>query len=181
MSNLPPPPPPPPPGRSGGRGQQNDQQPPDRGGRRPLGTGWPRWVIPVLFAVLMLSFALPRVWPTSSSAKKPFSEFWTMVEDGQVKSVTVNNDTNNISGELETGEKFTTTAPNNFPNDAQSAELQSQGVEFEAKTPSSNWLLSWASLLLPLILLIGFFMWMQRRAAGQMGNVMSIGRSRAKA
>jgi len=138
-------------------------------------------VIPVLFAVLMLSFALPRVWPTSSSAKKPFSEFWTMVEDGQVKSVTVNNDTNNISGELETGEKFTTTAPNNFPNDAQSAELQSQGVEFEAKTPSSNWLLSWASLPLPLILLIGFFMWMQRRAAGQMGNVMSIGRSRAKA
>jgi len=129
----------------------------------------------------MLSFALPRVWPTSSSAKMPFSDFWTKVEAGQVKSVTVNNDTNNISGELENGDKFTTTAPNNFPNDAQSAELQSQGVEFEAKTPSSNWLLSWASLLLPLILLIGFFMWMQRRAAGQMGNVMSIGRSRAKA
>ena len=42
-------------------------------------------------------------------------------------------------------------------------------------------MLSWASLLLPLVLLIGFFMWMQRRAAGQMGNVMSIGRSRAKA
>jgi len=181
MSNLPPPPPPPPPGRSGGRGQQNDQQPPERGGRRPLGSGWPRWVIPVLFAVLMLSFALPRVWPQSSSAKQPFSTFWTKVEDGQVKSVTVNNQTNNITGELTNGEKFTTTAPNNFPNDAQSAELQSQGIEFEAKTPSSNWLLSWASLLLPLILLIGFFMWMQRRAAGQMGNVMSIGRSRAKA
>src|SRR4051795_827298 len=181
MSNLPPPPPPPPPGRSGGRGQQNDQQPPERGGRRPLGSGWPRWVIPVLFAVLMLSFALPRVWPTSNSAKEPFSSFWSKVEAGEVKSVTVNNQTNNITGELDNGEKFTTTAPNNFPNDAQSAELQSQGVEFEAKTPSSNWLLSWASLLLPLILLIGFFMWMQRRAAGQMGNVMSIGRSRAKA
>src|SRR3954462_962560 len=181
MRNLPPPPPPPPPGRSGGRGQQNDQQPPERGGRRPLGSGWPRWVIPVLFAVLMLSFALPRVWPTSNSAKEPFSSFWSKVEAGEVKSVTVNNQTNNITGELDNGEKFTTTAPNNFPNDAQSAELQSQGVEFEAKTPSSNWLLSWASLLLPLILLIGFFMWMQRRAAGQMGNVMSIGRSRAKA
>src|SRR3954464_5272894 len=181
MSNLPPPPPPPPPGRSGGRGQQNDQQPPERGGRRPLGSGWARWVIRVLFAVLILSFALPRVWPTSNSAKEPFSAFWSKVEAGQVKSVTVNNQTNNITGELDNGEKFTTTAPNNFPNDAQSAELQSQGVEFEAKTPSSNWLLSWASLLLPLILLIGFFMWMQRRAAGQMGNVMSIGRSRAKA
>ena len=34
--------------------------------------------------------------------------------------------------------------------------------------------------MLPVILIIGFFVWMQRRAAGQMGNVMSIGRSKAK-
>jgi cell division protease FtsH len=129
----------------------------------------------------MLSFALPRVWPTSSTEKKPFSTFWSLVTDGQVKSVVVNNSTNSISGVLANGDKFTSTAPNNFPNDAQSAELQAKGIQFEAKTPSSNWLLSWASLLLPLVLLIGFFMWMQRRAAGQMGNVMSIGRSRAKA
>jgi cell division protease FtsH len=135
----------------------------------------------VLFAVLMLSFALPRVWPTSSTEKKPFSTFWSLVTDGQVKSVVVNNSTNSISGELANGDKFTSTAPNNFPNDDQSRVLQEKGIEFEAKTPSSNWLLSWASLLLPLVLLIGFFMWMQRRAAGQMGNVMSIGRSRAKA
>jgi cell division protease FtsH len=181
MSNLPPPPPPPPPGRSGGRGQQNDQQPPERGGRRPIGSGWPRWVIPVLFAVLMLSFALPRVWPTSSSDKESFSAFWTQVQQGQVKSVTVNNSSNSITGVLTSGAKFTSTAPNSFPDVNQTIELQAKGVDFEAKTPSSNWLLSWASLLLPLVLLIGFFMWMQRRAAGQMGNVMSIGRSRAKA
>ncbi len=146
-----------------------------------MGSGWPRWVIPVLFAVLMLSFALPRVWPTETTEKKPFSAFWSLVNDGQVKSVVVNNQTNNISGELINGEKFTSTAPNSFPDVNQTRELQEKGVEFEAKTPSSNWLLSWASLLLPLVLLIGFFMWMQRRAAGQMGNVMSIGRSRAKA
>jgi cell division protease FtsH len=36
-------------------------------------------------------------------------------------------------------------------------------------------------LLLPVMLIIGFFVWMQRRAQGQMGNMMSIGRSRAKA
>jgi ATP-dependent Zn protease len=29
-------------------------------------------------------------------------------------------------------------------------------------------------------IIIGFFVWMQRRAQGQMGNIMSIGRSRAK-
>ncbi|MGA1245703.1 MAG: ATP-dependent zinc metalloprotease FtsH, partial [Ilumatobacteraceae bacterium] len=36
-------------------------------------------------------------------------------------------------------------------------------------------------LLLPCILIMGFLVWMNRRASGQMGNVMSIGRSRAKA
>ncbi|MBT6445231.1 MAG: ATP-dependent zinc metalloprotease FtsH, partial [Acidimicrobiaceae bacterium] len=35
-------------------------------------------------------------------------------------------------------------------------------------------------LLLPIGLLIGFFWWMQRRAQGQMGGLMSIGRSKAK-
>ena len=51
--------------------------------------------------------------------------------------------------------------------------------EFEA--PSNNWLLNMLSIFLPVMLIIGFFIWMQRRAPGQMGNVMSIGRSKAKA
>ena len=181
MSNLPPPPPPPPPGRSGGRGQQNDQQPPERGGRRPLGSGWPRWVIPVLFAVLMLSFALPRVWPTSNSGQAAVQR--VLVEGRSRRSQERHRQQPDQQHHRRTRQRCQVHdhRSQQLPNDAQSAELQSQGVEFEAKTPSSNWLLSWASLLLPLILLIGFFMWMQRRAAGQMGNVMSIGRSRAKA
>ena len=36
-------------------------------------------------------------------------------------------------------------------------------------------------LLLPFILIMGFLVWMNKRASGQMGNMMSIGRSRAKA
>ncbi len=35
--------------------------------------------------------------------------------------------------------------------------------------------------MLPIFLIIGFLIWMQRRAAGQMGGVMSIGKSKAKA
>jgi len=34
--------------------------------------------------------------------------------------------------------------------------------------------------LLPFLLIMGFFIWMQRRAMGQAGSIMSIGRSRAK-
>ena len=61
------------------------------------------------------------------------------------------------------------------------ALLKEQGVEYSFKTEGTNWLVNIAGLLLPVLLIIGFFVWMQRRAAGQMGNVMSIGRSRAKA
>ncbi len=182
MSDLPPPPPPPPPGRTpGGRGQQQPGQQPERGGRRPLGAGWPRWTIPVLLVVLIAAFALPRIWPSSDADKISFTEFITKVEAGDVKSAELSNDSNAISGELTDGTKFSTTAPNTFPNVDETKLLQDKGVDFKAKTPESNWLLSWAGLLLPLVLIIGFFVWMQRRAAGQMGNVMSIGRSRAKA
>ena len=64
--------------------------------------------------------------------------------------------------------------------DADLELLNEKNVDVEFKTPQSSFLGSLIPLLLPVGLIIGFFVWMQRRAAGQMGNVMSIGRSRAK-
>ncbi len=48
------------------------------------------------------------------------------------------------------------------------------------KTATPNFLEEWLPLLFPVVLIILFFVWMQRRSQGQMGNIMSIGRSRAK-
>ncbi len=135
----------------------------------------------MLLAVIVMSFAVPRLFPADSGEKISFSEFITQVEAGKVKTAKLSNESNRISGELTDGTKYTSTAPNTFPNEAQSQLLLDKGVDFETSTPQSNWLLTWAGLLLPIVLIIGFFVWMQRRAAGQMGNVMSIGRSRAKA
>ena len=135
----------------------------------------------MLLAVIIMSFAIPKLFPSDQGEKVSYSEFITLVKDGKVTKVDLNNNTLNISGELADTTKFRTTAPPTFPNDAESKLLQDQGVEFNPSTPESNWLLGWIGLLLPIILIIGFFVWMQRRAAGQMGNVMSIGRSRAKA
>jgi len=143
--------------------------------------GWSRWMIPILLAVIVMSFVIPRLWPTDAGNKVSYTEFITLVQDDQVKTVDLNNSTLEISGERKDGTKFRTTAPPTFPNVDESALLQEKGVEFNPKTPGSNWLITWAGLLLPIVLIIGFFVWMQRRAAGQMGSVMSIGRSRAKA
>src|SRR4051812_23938157 len=185
MSDLPPPPPPPPPGR--GRGQQRppgDQRPTPPGGgegiRRP--GSWPRWTMWVLLAVVALAVVLPSLWPSSSGEKISYTQFMDQVEAGQVKSITVNNSSNTITGHLKNGDTFTTTGGGDRSlAAADEATIRRENVDLEFKTPGSNWLLSIAGLLLPVLLIIGFFVWMQRRAAGQMGNVMSIGRSRAKA
>ena len=104
------------------------------------------------------------------------------VRAGNVESVVVNNSSNTITGTMEDGTEFTTTGGGDRSlSEADEAVLREQNVDIEFKTPGNNWLLSIAGLLLPVLLIIGFFVWMQRRAAGQMGNVMSIGRSRAKA
>ncbi len=134
-----------------------------------------------MLAILLATVVLPRVLPGEDSQSLTFTEFVTAVKNDQVKSVEMNNQTFGLSGELKDGSKFSSTAYQNFPSDADNALLREHNVDFKPKSPESNWLLNWAGLLLPMVLLIGFFIWMQRRAAGQMGNVMSIGRSRAKA
>ncbi len=136
----------------------------------------------MLLGVLALVLFGQRLIPQASSNKVDYSVLRQQIEDGKVESFTVNNNTLKISGQYKNGDKFESTAPpGQWPSDADQQLFAEQGVKVEYKTPTSNWVASLIPLLLPFVLIIGFFVWMQRRAAGQMGNVMSIGRSRAKA
>ncbi|MEQ1701081.1 MAG: ATP-dependent zinc metalloprotease FtsH, partial [Ilumatobacteraceae bacterium] len=137
--------------------------------------------IPVLLAVLVGTLLLNQVWPSDDGDKVSYTEFIALVEKDQVKEFTLTNGSNSISGTLADDSKFTTTVRDNFPSETETALLAKHKVDWETKEPDSNWLLNWAGLLLPMILIIGFLVWMNKRAQGQMGNVMSIGRSRAKA
>ncbi len=148
--------------------------------RRP--GNWPRWSIWLIAGVILLALLVPGLWPDNKGQKITYTEFMTQVREGNVDAVVVNNSTNTITGTLDDGTQFTTTGGGDRSlSEADEAELRENEVDIEFRTPGSNWFLSIAGLLLPVLLIIGFFVWMQRRAAGQMGNVMSIGRSRAKA
>ena len=145
-----------------------------------MGVGFPRWALPVLLAVLVGTLLLNQVWPSDEGTKLSYSEFITAVEKDEVVKFTVTDGSNSISGELDDGTKFTTTARDNFPLESEKELFAVHNVEVTYKAPDSNWLLSSIGLLLPFLLIIGFLVWMNKRAQGQMGNVMSIGRSRAK-
>jgi cell division protease FtsH len=189
MDKLPPPPPPPPPGRGRGTGPRPDR---DRklglsgntntgGDGTPTPNPWRRWLPWVAIGLFVSIFLVQPLLSGDDGDDITYNEFLQNVSAGEVESLTWENGTGKITGELENGTKFVTIGSADGPNEVDTALLKDNGVDYDFGNPSSNFLLNILGLMLPVILIIGFFVWMQRRAQGQMGNVMSIGRSRAKA
>jgi cell division protease FtsH len=189
MDKLPPPPPPPPPGHGRSPSQRPDV--PDRD-KRPTPSGddegrqtpswvkrWLPWIAIGLFLVIVL---VPALTSGDDGDEIPYSDFIEMVQAGEVDTVVVHTGDGKITGELTNGDSFTSSGGGDRGlSEADEQVLKDNGVEYNFDPPSSNWFLGILSLLLPILLIIGFFVWLQRRAQGQMGNVMSIGRSKAKA
>jgi len=193
MANLPPPPPPPPPGA--GRGQRRSPKPErptprnkhehessgpgDAAESKP---GFPRWGWWIIALVALGALLIPSLWPSNDGTAFSYTEFIAEVEDGNVAEIEVNKGSGKITGELTNGDTFNTTAGGEaglFEGDQEF--LEENGVVISYKAPSNNFLLNLLGFMLPIFLIIGFLVWMQRRAAGQMGGVMSIGKSKAKA
>ena len=139
----------------------------------------PRWAVWALIAVAAALVIGPRFIPTTTATKFTYTEFLEAVSNGQVTSVKINNLSNTISGELTSGDTFTTTGAVTL-SDADEQLLKSRNVDYDYSTPQGNFFTSLIPILLPFLLIMGFFIWMQRRAMGQAGSIMSIGRSRAK-
>ena len=153
-----------------------DATPPPSGGRR-TDQGWPRWTIAVLLAVVLGAIALQFMASSTPSDQISYGDFIDKLSTNQVKDATFDNANGHISGTLDDGSHFSTTGPIK-PTDADQALFTDKGVKYS--TPTDSIWSTLIPLLLPVVLLIGFFMWMQRRASGGMGNIMSIGRSKAK-
>ncbi|MFV0316662.1 MAG: ATP-dependent zinc metalloprotease FtsH [Microthrixaceae bacterium] len=161
----------------------NDQTGPERsapeGQGSPTRNGLPPWLIPVLLAVVALVMVATLYSQDRSATEQSYSDFVTKVDDGDVKEVTWNTADGTITGKLADGQEFTTTGPLEAPAEVDTL-MRDKKVEVNYKYPTPNFFTSMIPLLLPFLLIIGFFVWMNRRAQGQMGGIMSIGRSKAK-
>lgn len=140
----------------------------------------PKWAIwAIVAAIVVLAFG-SQFFAPSTGEKISYTEFLAEVRSGDVASITINNSNNTISGEFKNGGKFSTTGAVNM-SDADEQLLKDNGVDYDFVTPQPNWLTSLLPIILPFLFVIAFFVWMQRRAMGQAGNIMSVGRSKAKA
>ena len=134
------------------------------------------WVIIILLVVaLVMLFQNPgqRV-PSQDIA---FSQLLNEVDQGHVREVTIAG--NEITGHFTDNRAFATYAPND-PTLVQS--LYKKNVSITAKPPSenTNWLMTLLVNGLPLIAIIGVWIFLSRRMQGAGGKAMGFGKSKAK-
>src|SRR5262249_18320838 len=154
---------------------------PDRpGGSSMIGPdrNW-RWLLYVLGALLVAVIVLPQLVPSTKKNELAYGDFMAKVNAKQVKSARVNNDNGKITGTLTDGTEYTVSGPHPATEDQINA-LNANVPDLKFQNSSSNFLAGILPILLYAALIIGFFVWMSRRAQGQMSGVMSIGRSKAK-
>jgi len=147
----------------------------------PTSNPWRRR-ISYLFALgILLLFFLPNILNNGGPQDIPFQEFRTMVITNQVSEAEFNNNTGKITFKSVDGEKYKTSGPLELSSEDERLFLENIN-DFKFHTPGSNiWTGFIIPVLGPLALILLFFYWLNRRAQGQMGNIMSIGRSKAKA
>jgi cell division protease FtsH len=138
-----------------------------------------RWGLAALFVVVVLLFFGSSLVNHSSARSIRYSAFEQDLKAHRVATATIDNSNGVISGNLVDGTSYTTTGPASVPSSEISA-IQSSGASLSFTTPSSSILPAILYYVLPFVLFIGFLVWLQRRAQGQMSGIMSIGRSRAK-
>ena len=137
-----------------------------------------RWFVAALIVlIVVVLFGSSLV---SKTATKPYSwsTFQSMLAKHQISTAVVNNTSGAISGVTKAGVNYTTNGPTTLDSAEESALTKNAAATFT--TPSTNIFSSLLFYLIPVMLFIGFFIWIQRRAQGQMSGIMSIGRSRAK-
>ena len=133
----------------------------------------------IVVGILVTLFAASFILADEEGDQLTYTDFLDRVVEGEVESISFDNTSGRITGELTDGTAFTTTGFLEFPEEDR-ALLRENDVRVDPDTPTPNWLVSLIPFLLPIGLLILFFWWMARRQQSQMGGIMSIGRSKAK-
>jgi len=141
----------------------------------------PRFSLLYLLAAVVAGSLLLQMWQTYKTVEPiPYSKFEKLLEDGKVKEVVITDDS--LRGELTEAVKGKKRFVTNRVDPKLAKSLQSHGVEY-SKEQQSALMRSLMSWVLPLLLLLGFWIFLSRRMAGMGGpgaGLMSVGKSKAK-
>ncbi|HEX4979166.1 MAG TPA: ATP-dependent zinc metalloprotease FtsH [Acidimicrobiales bacterium] len=133
----------------------------------------------VLGGLVIAALVLSPFFDDTKKEELSYTELLARVDAGGVETAEVDNSSGEITGELADGGSYTASGPIELPESA-IARFREKDVQLTFDTPRSNPLLAFLPYVLFLAVIIGFYVWMARRAQGQMTGIMSIGRTKAK-
>ena len=142
----------------------------------PPPPAWRDWLLPVGLALTLLLLFRPAMEEPGTALS--YSEFLAAVDAGEVATVTIGGE-GETEGTLADDTRFTTAIPVQLSGDDLLARLEERGVEIEVVPPR----LTLGDVLLalaPFLFLLALFIYLGRRASGQLAGMTGIGRSNAK-
>ncbi len=140
-----------------------------------------RIIIPMVIVLVLLAAVQAMRGRSGSTTPHAYQgggqSFVSQLNAGKVADVLVNTTAQTIQVTPTSGQTYTI----GYPNDVQLVQLLGKhpDVAVAAKSGSSSWA-SLIALLLPIVLIVGFMLFMMRRMQGGGSKVMSFGKSRAK-
>jgi cell division protease FtsH len=148
------------------------------GQRRPAAgrTLSPLWLVAVLLLLLILVNGVSSLFGQGTELE--YSQFKHLVSEGRVSDVVFAADT--IRGRYQTESGEVTAFYTVRLEDPKLLELlDSKNVRYQAQ-PSNRWIGEMLSWLLPVLLILGLWLFFFRRIGSTEGGIMSFGRSKAK-
>ena len=144
----------------------------------------PRWRVWLLvFGVLLtvILFLIPSMTGKSTPNHSfTYSDFLGQVNANQVKTATISA-SGHVSGSLKNGDNYTSQIPTAIRDDQLAPTLHDHNVQIKGTAPAGTTLLSVILTFLPLLIIIGLYLWFGRRVSSRLaGGIMGIGSSKAK-
>jgi cell division protease FtsH len=146
----------------------------DRRGQRQLPVRGPSSLWYGLAFLLILGLA-QVYYLTPAGRSIPYSEFKTLLKDGQIVEVTIGDQQIRGAAKQEP-RQFTTTR---VEDPKLTEELEAKGVKYNGEL-TNRWLPELLGWIVPLLFFLGIWGFFFRRMSGAEGGVMSFARSRAK-
>lgn len=141
-----------------------------------------RTIILYVILALIATFIIISFFPTGSQEEqKSLSEVLTLIKTGETENVRVEGDT--IVAELGDGEKVKAIKEEgvSFSEILGNAQIDPKSFDWSVKdTSTSRTLFNLAATFLPVLIIVGFFIFFLRQARGAGENILSFARSRAR-
>jgi cell division protease FtsH len=143
----------------------------------PPPPAWRRALLPIgVLLTLFLLFGNPMT--SQSTQQLTYTDFLQRVDTNQVATADIGSD-GRVTGTLRDGQRYETAIPVALTGEDLAQRLQQHGVEITA-VPQRTTFIDVVLAFAPLLLFLGLFVFLGRRAQGQLANLGGVGQSRAR-